>query len=61
MLARVVTANNDRMPMTTMTMTVCTLATACEPDDVEERHRGDDQHGEDLEPGSLPSATAALA
>ena len=31
MLASVATANTVRMPMTTYTTTVCTLATACEP------------------------------
>ena len=61
MLASVVTANSERMPITTMTTTVCTFATACEPDDVEDGHHHDDEDGEGLDQPALPSATAALA
>ncbi len=61
MLASVVTANNDRMPITTMTITVCTRATACEPTTLRTVIARTTTTAKTFSHVSLPSATAELA
>ena len=49
-LAKVATENTVRMPMTTTTTTVWTLATACEPTTLRRGHHEEDEHREQLDP-----------